>query len=218
MRGRAVVALEEVLRADLPVRLVLRLGPLKEAQGADVDAGLRDPVGDAVEELRERRGVGVRVDEEEGAPRLQPKRHEAELVGLDSAFAVRPRRREEAAVEPVRPRVVRALQRRALAAALADHRASMPADVEEGAQHSLAVAHEDHRHVAHARRPEGSRLGELARVPDVLPRAPEDPLPLELEHRRIRVPAPRQRARAVHRRHAATLARARRVAMLAADG
>src|SRR6185503_17662547 len=41
---------------------------------------------------------------------------------------------------------------------------------------------------------ERSRLGHLAGVPDVLPRAAEDPIALELEHRGIAVPAPRQRA------------------------
>ena len=38
MCDRAVVALEVVLRADLPVRLVLGLGPLTEGERVDIDA------------------------------------------------------------------------------------------------------------------------------------------------------------------------------------
>ena len=87
MRGRAVVALEEVFRTDLPVRGVLGLGSLEEAQRVDVDAGLRDAVGDAVQVLAERRGLRIRVDEEERAPGLESQLHEAELLLLDAALA-----------------------------------------------------------------------------------------------------------------------------------
>ena len=48
-------------------------------------------------------------------------------------------------------------------------------------------------------RSERPRLGDLARAPDVLPVAPEDPLVLEPEHGRVGVPAPRERPRVARR-------------------
>ena len=192
VRGRAVVALEEVLGGDLPVAVELGLRALEEAQRVEVDARVRDPLGNAVEVVLERLGVRVRVDEEERAPGLEPQRHEAELVLVDPAFLVAARRGDEAAVEAVRPGVVRALERLAPARALADERAPMAADVEERAQLVLLVADEDDGDVADPGRRERARLGHVARVADVLPRAAEDALALELEHGRVRVPAPRQ--------------------------
>ena len=115
-----------------------------------------------------------------------------ELLLRDPALPVPTRRRDEAAVEPVRPGVVRALQRLAPPGALAHDRAAVSADVEERAELVLLVAHDDDRNVADPRRRERSRLRHVAEVAHVLPRAAEDPLALELEHGRIRVPAPGQ--------------------------
>ena len=111
MRGRAVVALEEVLRGDLPVAGELGLGALEEAQRVEVDARVGDPLRDAVEELVERSGVRVRVHEDQRPPGVELQRDEAELLLLDPALLVAPRRGDEAAVEAVRPGVVGALQR-----------------------------------------------------------------------------------------------------------
>ena len=63
----------------------------------------------------------------------------------------------------------------------------MPADVEERAQHALAVADEQHGEVADARRVEGRRLRDLVDACDVLPEAPEDALVLKPEDRRVDV-------------------------------
>ena len=79
MRDRAVVALEEVLRADLPVGRELGLGSLKEAEGADVDACSCDALGNVLQDVGERGRVRIRVDEEERSPLLEPKRDEPEL-------------------------------------------------------------------------------------------------------------------------------------------
>ena len=204
VRGRAVVALEEVLRGDLPVAVELGLRALEEAQRGEVDPRVRDPLGDAVEVVVERLCIRVRVDEEERPPGLEAERNEPELVLVDPALLVPARRGDEAAVEPVRPRVVRALERLAPARALAHERAAVAADVEERTQRVLLVAHEDDRNVPDGRGRERAGLGHVALVPDVLPRAPEDALALELEHGRIRVPAPGQRLEldGAHRREA----------------
>ena len=190
MRDRAVVALEEVLGAELPVRLDLRLRALEEAKRVDVDSGRGDAVGHVFEEVRERAGIGVRAHEDEGAPGLRAQLQQAEVAGVDPAFAVRARRRDQSAVEPVRPRVVGALERRSPPGAFADDRASVPADVEERAELVLLVADEHHGDVSHARRTERAGLRDLVRPAGVLPEAAEDPLLLEPEGGGIDVPAP----------------------------
>ena len=55
----------------------------------------------------------------------------------------------------------------------------MPADVHERAQHALPVADDDDRDVAGLAGEERARAGDLVGAARVLPRAPEDPFPLE---------------------------------------
>ena len=71
MRDLAVVALEEVLAADLPVGGVLVAArPLQEAERAEVDARRRDERGQLAQRLGERLRLRVGVDEDERAPRV----------------------------------------------------------------------------------------------------------------------------------------------------
>ena len=107
VRDGAVIALEEVLRDDLPVRLDAPLRAVMEPQRVDVDAELRDLLRHRTESRGERFRVGVRVHEEERPPALEAYGSESDGVELE----VGPRRRPQAAVEPVRPGVVRALKR-----------------------------------------------------------------------------------------------------------
>ena len=181
MRDRAVVALEEVLRADLPVGRDLGVGPVEEAERADVDACSGDPLRDVPQDVGEGGCFRIGVDEEKRSPRLEPEGNEPELLALDSALAGRARRRDEPPVEAVRPGVVRALERRPVSGALAHERSPVAADVEERPQHAVLVPDEHHRHVAEVRRSERSRFGDLVRVADVLPEPPEDALPLDPE-------------------------------------
>ena len=120
MGDGAVVALEVVLDADLPVRLVLGLRPLMEDEPVDVDAALRDDARQLAEVIGERLGVRVGVDEDERPPGVHGERHEAELRAVEARLRVGARRVPERAVEVVRPRVVGALQRLALPGRLAD--------------------------------------------------------------------------------------------------
>src|SRR5688500_2279076 len=98
MRNRAVVALEEVLGADLPVRLVFGLGSRVKAKRVNVDARRCDAFRDHLEGVREGRRRGIGVDEDEWAPRLEPERNKAELLALDTSLAVRPRSGQEPSV------------------------------------------------------------------------------------------------------------------------
>src|SRR2546430_516343 len=117
MRDLAVVALEEVLADDLPIRLDLGLPAGVVDERVDVQPELRDLRGERAERLRQRLGVGAGVREDERAPGADRDRDEAELVLREVRLFLAARRLEEAAVEPVRPGVIRALQ--GLAAALA---------------------------------------------------------------------------------------------------
>ena len=111
MRDCAVVALEVVLDADLPVRLVLGLRSLEEDERIDVDAAVGDDARKVAEVVGERLGVRVGIDEDEGPPRVDGERHEPELLAVEAGLRVGARRIPEGAVEVVRPRVVGALER-----------------------------------------------------------------------------------------------------------
>ena len=164
----------------------------RKRNACEVDPRVRYPLGDPVEVVVEWLRIRVRVDEEQRPPGLEAEGNEPELVLVDPALLVPARRSDEATVEPVRPRVVRTLERLTPARALAYERTAVAADVQERTQRVLLVAHEDDRNVPDGRGSERAGLGHVALVPDVLPRAPEDALALELEHGRIRVPAPGQ--------------------------
>ena len=207
MGDLAVVALEEVLAAHLPVRLVLRGRALEEAKRVEVEAGGRDELRQLSEVLCERRRVGVRVDEDERPPDVDLHGHEPELRLVEAELALGARCRAERAVEAVGPRVVGALERLAPPLALADDRAAMAADVQERAQRRFLVADDDDRDAARVAGEERAGLGDLIGAARVLPGAPEDPLPLEPEHVRVRVPVEGKRAAVSDRRHRTTVAR-----------
>src|SRR5687768_16582367 len=134
MGSRAVVALEVVLGSNLPVAVELGLGALEEAERLEIDSRVCDQLGDAVEIVLERISVRVRVYEEQRPPGGKPERDEAELLLRDAAFSVSARRRDQAAVQPVGPGVVGALERLAPTRALADEGAAVPTDVQERAK------------------------------------------------------------------------------------
>ena len=192
VRDGAVVALEVVLAADLPVRGELVFVARVEDEVVD-----RDELGDRAEGLGERRRVCVGVDEAERPPRLEAQRDEREPVRLEALLPLGARRGPERAVEPVRPRVVGALDRLSGPVALGEQRAAVATDVEEGAN-PLLGADDEHRDVA---RPGGEAIPDAlhpSRVADVLPRPPEDVLLLAAQDLRIGVPAPGQCARRGH--------------------
>src|SRR6188508_2436762 len=109
VRDRAVVALEEVLDADLPVaRVLLGLGPRVEAERAHVDAVGGEKVGKLAEVVCERRGPRIRVDEDERPPRVDRHTDETEAGHVEPGLPIRAGRASQRAVEAVGPRVVRA--------------------------------------------------------------------------------------------------------------
>src|SRR6185437_4157845 len=117
-----VVALEVVLDGDLPVARELELAASAEPEPLDLDAAISNELRHGPEEPFERGGLRVRVDEHEGTPGRDCEDVERDVIHVDLAG---PRRRAKATVELVRPRVVRTLQRGAVAAALRHDRAAV---------------------------------------------------------------------------------------------
>ena len=156
-----------------------------EDERVDVDAALGDEPGQVAEVLGERRRGGIGIDEDERPPGVDRDGHEAEALAVEARLRVSARRVSQRAVEVVRPGVVRALQRLAASGALAEREAAVAADVDERAERLVAAADEDDGHVARAGGRERSRLGEIARVPDVLPAAAEDQPLLEPRDGRV---------------------------------
>src|ERR1700756_1792838 len=115
MRDLAVVALEEVLAHDFPVRLDLGLPARVVDEGVDVEAELGDLRRQRAERVGERLLIGRSVGEDERPPRVDGDGQEAELFLREVRLLLAPRGCAQTAVEAVRPRVVRTLERLARA-------------------------------------------------------------------------------------------------------
>src|SRR4029079_3923320 len=105
VRDLTVVALEEVLADDLPVRVELRFPARMEDELLDVEPELGDLRGHRPERLRKRLGVAMRVDEEERPPGVDRDAAEAELVAREVGDLLRAGGGAERAVEPLRHHV-----------------------------------------------------------------------------------------------------------------
>ena len=98
-----------------------------------------------------------------------------------------------------------ALDRRALPGALGEHRAAVPADVDERTQRALVVAGHDDRDAAGVGREERSGFGHLVGTAAVLPAAREDPRSLAPQQPLVDVPRERQGLGTACDRHAPML-------------
>jgi hypothetical protein len=177
MLHRAVAAFEEVFDHHLPVRLGLPLLAVVELQLVEAQAAARDDGRQVAEVVGERRGAAIEVDEQEGAPRVERHRQQGVVLHVESRLVLRPRRRAQAAVEVVGPRVVRTLERAAVAGD--DLVAPVAAHVDERPESRLAAHHDhDHGYVGAGAGKEVAPSGHLRGAPDVLPRAAEDALAL----------------------------------------
>ena len=141
----------------------------------------------------ERVGLEVDVHEDERPPRVHLDGEERVVVGVEAGLALGARRLEQAAVEPVRPRVVGTLQRLAVPGALHDDVAAMAADVDEALELALLVPDEDDRDGPGLGGEVVAGLAHLGRHAGVLPGVLEDPLALEREDGAVRIPARGQR-------------------------
>ncbi len=200
MGDGAVVALEEVLDEHLPVGLQPVLRAVMEDEGVDVEPTVGHDRGHGAERVGQRRRVRRCVDEDERPPGVERGRAQPER-GAVEAVRVGARRGPQRSVEAVGPRVVVALQRRAAPGARHDLRAAVAADVDERAQHAVAIAHDDDRHVARVAGEIGAGLGDEPEVPGVVPGRREERGALGFEDLGVGVPAVGER-----RGHAGTVA------------
>src|SRR5213593_3579688 len=116
VRDRKVVALEVVVDIHLPVARDVVVAALDQTHRVEVVAGPGDLRGDGANPVGERRGVGVEVDEDEGAESVHADRHEAEVGLVEVLCSLHLARGLQPAVEAVHPAVVAALERLAVAA------------------------------------------------------------------------------------------------------
>src|SRR6476620_8924749 len=115
-----------------------------EHERADIDIAGQD-LGQLAELFRKRNCVGVWVEEEERWPGVGARGNEGELGLVEAGLALGARRAAQRTVEFVRPRVIVALDRAALATALGEHGAAVSAHVEERAQLAVGIAGDDDR-------------------------------------------------------------------------
>ena len=175
----AVVALEEVLDADLPVaRVLVRLGPGVESQRVDVD-----PVRPRACSGSPPRWAASGSASVSGLTNTNGPQASTETGTSPSAVVSNPGSRSARgafrsdAVEAVRPRVVGALDRLAPRITVAEDGAAVPADVDEAAELAVPGTRQDDRERARAGRRQLPGLGDLVEAGGVLPRAGEDRAP-----------------------------------------
>src|SRR6185503_19964977 len=114
---------------DLPVRRDLGLPARVMDERDDVQTELRDQSRERAERLRDEFRVLAGTGEDGRPPSVDRDGNEAEFVVWEVRLLLAARRLAEAAVEAVRPGVVRALQRLAAALARGDDVATVAADV-----------------------------------------------------------------------------------------
>ena len=135
MGDGAVVAFEVVVDDDFPVGGDLVGAAHAAADAVEREAGGLDLLGQVAEDVGERLGVLVGVDEDEGSPAVDLDGEEGELAGVEVGLVFGGGGGAEGAVEVVRPGVVVALEGFAVAAGGEDELgAAMAADVGEAAQ------------------------------------------------------------------------------------
>src|SRR5262245_51999404 len=205
----AVVALQEVLDHYLPVGGGLPLLAVVEGEPIEGQPAVRDDRWQVAEVVSEGPGRGLEVHEHEGPPRVDCRPHERIVLRIEPRLVLRPRGRAEAAVETIRPCVVRTLKRPAVPGAADDLVPAVPAHVHERSESRLTAYRHD-RDVGDRRREEIADLRDLVDAADVLPRAAKDAVALEIHQRRVDVPRGRkrdpalevsaQRVRVAHRR------------------
>ena len=189
---RQVIALEVVVDVDLPVAgdLVVLPHHPPHALGVEVRRALRD----VLEEIAERRGLRIDVDEDERTPACHLHRLQVHVGGREALHTFHLRRAKQIPLQVVRPPVVLALERLPLAAAVCDRTGTVQADVVKRAQR-IAIAKDDERLARDFGGEELSALRDLLRPPDELPCPREDLLALELEIDGIDVEPSRNRRR-----------------------
>src|SRR5690349_17773549 len=142
MRDGNVVALEIVVDVNLPIAVDHVVAALGEFQTFELEAA--HLLGNLSQAGGERLGVEIEIHKDKLAPGFAAQRHHAHGAAVEEFDAIDVRRANQAAVERVGPAMILAAQNVFAAAAERDGPGAMTADIAEGAQLALLVAHDDH--------------------------------------------------------------------------
>ena len=202
--ARTVVALGVVLDEDLPVR-----GDVVDlARGApqrrEVESS--EDLHEIVEVVEERLGVRVQREEDEALPGLAPHLGQRVVGRVEALQVVGVLRLQQRAVRCVDPGVVRADDLLRLAAVglaverpLDQRGAAVPAGVDEGVEHVVFAARDDHLFAGELQEAVGADVRRLLLATDAAPLMAEDLLGLPGEDRRVVIDARREHVRLVER-------------------
>ncbi|MNO89260.1 hypothetical protein D3C76_807380 [compost metagenome] len=181
VRRRAVVALEEVVDDVLPVGP----DPVGQAMAEGQVGDVRRPVQDFVPQLpgllAQRARSGIEVDEDEAAELFHLDRTQVDLALVEFLQTADVRCAGELAVQAVAPGVVRADDAVDLALPLQHRMRAVLADVVEGPQVAVMIAHHRDRVSGDLGGGVGAGLPDLLHMADPLPRAGNDLLLVQLE-------------------------------------
>src|ERR1035441_6939953 len=185
--GHVISAVEVIIDVDLPVAMYVVAPPVEVVQLADSEG--RNALGEAAEELLQRRGLRVEVHEHKALPGFDLDGNQTVLRAIKVLHAIGLRHALERAVEAVFPSVVRTLQNLRMTAGLSHNGGSVvTADIIEGAQRTVGSANDDDRFSGQPRGYKVTRLLQLVGAGDQLPGLAEDVEPLEFGDARIDIP------------------------------
>ena len=192
MHERQMIALDEVLDRQLPIRLQLETQPAAAAQQAEVVIG--PALLQRGEMLGERRGRRVEIDEDDGAPERTLDGDEAvrrlvEPFMRVDAGAAEAGGAHQLAVQRVGPGVVGADHGGALGRGGDELGAAVPADVVEGADLAVGAVHDQQRDAREIHRHLAARSRHVAGDAHADPVLAEGQLALGLEEGRVGVGA-----------------------------
>src|SRR6516165_8389519 len=197
MRVRAVIALEEVLDDDLPVRLQPVFLPVTQLEAVQVHTGAGNDAGKLREIGCERLDVVVKRDENEGAVGVYPELAQPQLRRIETGLLASSRSPCQGTVQRVGPGVVMTRQRTAVPGLLElDLSSPMPAHVHHRVKVAVTGASDEHRDVSDIDAEEVTRLRDRMRRAGVKPRPAEDLGLLPPVERRVGIPRERERPRA----------------------
>src|SRR5258708_28858 len=200
MADRYVIGLEVVVHGDLPVAL-----PVLEVAGTEglhfLEAMRRELRGHARPDLLQRPWVAREAYEDEAEGDAHAHGLECQLRAIERRESLACGDRAQLPAQAIRPAVIGAGDRaRAIAGALEDARATVSADVVEGADLPLGIPHHDDAVGTEVERHVIPGCGDGAHVTDDLPARLDEPLVFAARQLRVVVDPGRQGARRGARR------------------
>ena len=184
---RAVAAFEEVVDDCLPVGLDPVGQPVREGEALEIRRVGQHLLGQVSRLFGQWRGLRIEIDEDERTKLLYLHRHEAEVGLVEDFDLIRAARGAQPAVEAVGPGMIGAGDDSRAPFALQQFVAPMPADVVEGAQIPLGVAHREHALALDVRGQIAARLAQFLHMAEELPGAVEDRPAIQLEEPRLAI-------------------------------